>query len=115
MLLLNLIIRRYASGQEIHAFYKSLAKEYGVYECTKFQHAIRRAEWSNLKNVWEITVENLQSGEIFVDEAEVFLNCGGALKSVKSKVEQQVPSILTKTPAIGNGRPLMVCTTSKGL
>lgn len=71
---------RYAPAAEIQEFYKGLAKEYGVYEHTKLRHAIRRAEWDNEANVWAITVENLETGEIFVDHAEVFLNLGGNLK-----------------------------------
>ncbi len=71
---------RYAPAAEIEAFYKGLAKEYDVYEHTKFRHAIRRAEWDKDENVWAITVENLETGEVFVDRAEVFLNLGGNLK-----------------------------------
>lgn len=59
-----------------------------MYEHTKFRHAIRRAEWDNNTNVWAITVENLETGEIFVDHAEVFLNLGGNLKYATSLLLQ---------------------------
>lgn len=72
--------QRYASGNEIQRFYARLARQYSVYDHTKFQHAIRKAVWDDDRNVWQLTVEDIRSGNTFTDEAEVFINCGGALK-----------------------------------
>jgi cation diffusion facilitator CzcD-associated flavoprotein CzcO len=72
----------YASGDEIEAFYQRLAKEYGVYQQTKFKHQIEGAVWDDEAGLWRITVKHLETGESFVDSAEVFVNCGGVLKCV---------------------------------
>ncbi|CEN60361.1 hypothetical protein ASPCAL02802 [Aspergillus calidoustus] len=71
----------YASGEEIEAFYQRLAKEYGVYQQTKFKHQIEGAVWDDEAGLWRITVKHLETGESFVDSAEVFVNCGGVLNN----------------------------------
>jgi cation diffusion facilitator CzcD-associated flavoprotein CzcO len=75
----------YGSGDEIEAFYQRLAKEYGVYQQTKFKHQIEGAVWDDEAALWRITVRNLETGESFVDSAEVFINCGGVLKCVGNR------------------------------
>ena len=72
----------YASGQEIWAWYKKLAEEYGVYERTKFRHKVTAAEWNDAKQIWEVQVKDLQTGRVFVDTAEILINGGGPLRQV---------------------------------
>lgn len=70
----------YVGAEEIWDFYRKLAREYGVYEKTKFRHKVVGAEWDDDASVWRVSVENLDTGEIFQDQAEVLFNSGGILK-----------------------------------
>ena len=72
--------RVYASGREIAQYFQKLAREYGAYDNAKLGHKITAAVWDDLAAVWKVTVQNLETGETFVDEAEVFINSGGVLK-----------------------------------
>lgn len=72
--------RVYASAEEICAFYKGLAKDYGVYEKTKFKHQVTRAEWDASTSQWKITVLDLETGRAFVDQVHVLINGGGPLR-----------------------------------
>ena len=46
----------------------------------KLQHQIIGALWDDSKVQWSIEVKNLQTGTIFTDTADVFINGGGILK-----------------------------------
>lgn len=70
----------YAGGEEIWRFYQSLAREYGVYEKTKFRHRVVGAVWDVDEAEWKVEVENLETGERFTDRVNVLINGGGALK-----------------------------------
>lgn len=72
--------RFYASGEEIRQWYQKLAKEYSVYEHTKFNHKVVGARWDENTQLWTVEVEDLITGSRFTDTAEVFINGGGALK-----------------------------------
>jgi cation diffusion facilitator CzcD-associated flavoprotein CzcO len=71
----------YARGEEIFSFYRGLAEDYGVYEKTKFEHKVTGARWMSETGQWEVTVENLKTGETIVDAGNVLLNCGGVLNN----------------------------------
>ncbi|KAH8810611.1 hypothetical protein F5884DRAFT_875183 [Xylogone sp. PMI_703] len=73
----------FADGSEIWQFYRKLAREYGVYEKTKFGHRVVGAQWDNDAGLWRVTVEDLATNEIFVDSAEVLINSGGILNNWK--------------------------------
>ncbi|KAF5010117.1 hypothetical protein FDECE_3703 [Fusarium decemcellulare] len=75
--------RFYAGGEEIRQWLKTQAKDYGLYEHTKFNHKVVGAEWNEERGVWAVEVENLQEGSKFTDEAEILLNGGGALNNWK--------------------------------
>lgn len=72
--------RAYASGEEIWQFYRGLAKDYGVYEKTKFRHKVVGATWNVENSEWEVEVEDQASGTKFTDRADVLINGGGSLK-----------------------------------
>lgn len=72
--------RFYASGEEIWRWYKKLAEKYQVYEHTKFKHKVVGAEWSESEQIWQVEVEDLETGHSFIDKAEVLINGGGPLK-----------------------------------
>lgn len=76
----NRLGSRYAGSEEIWKFYKGEAEKYGVYEHTKFEHKVVAAEWNESTGKWLVKAENLKTGEIVEDSAEVVINCTGALK-----------------------------------
>ncbi|KAK3367748.1 flavin-binding monooxygenase [Podospora didyma] len=73
----------YVGAEEIWDFYRGEAKKYGVYEHAKFNHRVVGAEWNDAHGRWTVTVEDLKTGEISEDSAEVVLNCAGVLNRWK--------------------------------
>ncbi|KAB5511525.1 flavin-binding monooxygenase [Coniochaeta sp. 2T2.1] len=73
----------YAGAEEIFEFYRKEAKRYGLYEHTKFGHRVLSAVWGEAKGRWIVTVEDLATGRISEDSAEVVLNCAGVLNKWK--------------------------------
>lgn len=51
-----------------------------MYEHTRFGHRVVSAVWSDDDGRWTVTVEDLATGKISEDRAEVVLNCAGVLK-----------------------------------
>lgn len=49
-------------------------------QCMKLGHKVTHASWDDDKGGWQATVEDLQSGTMFVDTAEVLINYSGVLK-----------------------------------
>ena len=45
-----------------------------------FNREVIGAQWDEENGVWDVRVKNLQTGETFVDSAEIFINNGGFLK-----------------------------------
>ncbi|KIW13026.1 hypothetical protein PV08_08213 [Exophiala spinifera] len=75
--------RAYASGEEIWKFYKGLARDYGVYEKTRFRHKVVGATWNVENSEWELEVEDLESGTKVTDKVDVLINGGGSLNNWK--------------------------------
>ncbi|RFU27187.1 hypothetical protein B7463_g9146, partial [Scytalidium lignicola] len=73
----------YVGAEEIWNFYRDRAQEYGVYEHTKFNHKVVGAEWNEEAGMWTVRVENVLTGKILEDSAEVVINCTGALNNWK--------------------------------
>jgi hypothetical protein len=77
-----ILVVRYVGAEEIWDFYRDRAKEYGVYEHTKFNHRVVGAEWNDDSGKWIVRIEDLNTGKIIEDSSEVFINCAGVLKQV---------------------------------
>lgn len=75
-------MQRYAGAEEIWDFYRARAEEYKLYQHAKFRHNVVGAEWSEADGRWTVKVEDLATGQVTVDSAEVILNCAGVLKCV---------------------------------
>ncbi|KIW96289.1 uncharacterized protein Z519_03358 [Cladophialophora bantiana CBS 173.52] len=73
----------YAGAEEIWKFYRDRAEEYGVYEHAKFNHLVVGAEWNEGYGKWTIKVEDLETGKVTEDSADVVINCCGALNKWK--------------------------------
>ncbi len=72
--------RFYAGGDEIRRWLQTQARDYGLYEHAKFGHQVQRAEWDADRALWTVAVQDLATGRVFTDEAQVLINGGGALK-----------------------------------
>lgn len=77
-----MILNRYAGSEEIWKFYRDRAEEYGLYKHTKFSHRVIGATWNEDVSKWTVCVEDLQTGQVIEDSAEVVINCAGVLKYV---------------------------------
>ncbi|KAL4769731.1 hypothetical protein BDW60DRAFT_224760 [Aspergillus nidulans var. acristatus] len=75
--------RVYAGAEEIWRFYRDRAEEYGVYRTTKFRHQVVGTTWNEARGRWTVRVEDLASGQVFEDSAEVVINCAGVLNKWK--------------------------------
>jgi cation diffusion facilitator CzcD-associated flavoprotein CzcO len=71
---------RYVGAEEIYEFYRKQAVEYGLYDHAKFNHNVIGAEWNEGSGKWTVTVQDMATGKVFEDSAEVVLNCAGVLK-----------------------------------
>lgn len=79
----------------------------------KFEHEVVYACWAEGKGVWQISVKNLRTGLISVEEAEVFINNGGFLKYVFAHSYLEIlPFDAKEIPVHGGGRILRACMTS---
>ncbi|OAA54251.1 Flavin monooxygenase-like protein [Niveomyces insectorum RCEF 264] len=75
--------RFYAGGDEICRWLQTQAHDYELYAHARFQHEVRRAVWHEDRSVWAVEVQDLQTGRVFTDEAEVFINGSGFLSHWK--------------------------------
>ncbi|KAJ3519792.1 hypothetical protein NM208_g13982 [Fusarium decemcellulare] len=73
----------YASGAEIEAYLKRITTKYDGYKYMKFRHMARRAEWDNNEGKWHVHFKNLDTGEAFVDTADVLCSAVGILNQWK--------------------------------
>lgn len=75
-----MLIDRYAGAEEIWRFYRDRAREYYLYDHAKFEHQVVGAKWNDDEGKWTVNIEDLKTGLVMDDSAEVLINCGGALK-----------------------------------
>ncbi|KAA8911483.1 hypothetical protein FN846DRAFT_1000864 [Sphaerosporella brunnea] len=73
----------YATGPEILEYWKSVARKYEVYKYIRFSRRIKKAEWNVETKRWEVTVENVETGEVVVDEADVLVTAIGHFNAWK--------------------------------
>jgi cation diffusion facilitator CzcD-associated flavoprotein CzcO len=53
----------FAQGAEIRDYWRDFGKRHGVYQYTKFNTRVDRAEWTEGESSWKLTVKNLVSRE----------------------------------------------------
>jgi cation diffusion facilitator CzcD-associated flavoprotein CzcO len=70
----------YVGSPEIFDYFQGRAKEFGVYELVRLNHAVRKATWDDVQGKWRVEIEDLKTQQTFIDEAEVLINSGGFLK-----------------------------------
>ncbi|OGM39642.1 hypothetical protein ABOM_011452 [Aspergillus bombycis] len=72
----------YSYGEDILQYLIDVVDRFDLRKYFKFEHEVVYACWAEDKGVWQISVKNLRTGMISVEEAEVFINNGGFLKYV---------------------------------
>jgi cation diffusion facilitator CzcD-associated flavoprotein CzcO len=74
----------YAYAPEIWKYLKAIEQENSFIEkYIKLKHRIEQAKWDEDSAVWRLKVRNLDTDEVFEDQAEFFINAGGVLNSWK--------------------------------
>lgn len=53
-----------AAGPEIQQYLLATARKYNVYQYCKFQHLFHSARWDAGSGKWDITIEDLLTGEV---------------------------------------------------
>ncbi|KUJ11162.1 flavin-binding monooxygenase [Mollisia scopiformis] len=69
----------YAPAKEICAYLHGIADKYGVMRHVKLSHKITSCKWNDYTKKWELTVENVKTGETINDDADVLLSARGNL------------------------------------
>jgi cation diffusion facilitator CzcD-associated flavoprotein CzcO len=73
----------YASGSEIHKYWKGVASKYGVDKHVRLNSKITEARFDESTSQWRVKLCRSDTGEIFEDKADVLYNCIGALNEWK--------------------------------
>ncbi|OQV04653.1 hypothetical protein CLAIMM_09506 [Cladophialophora immunda] len=73
----------YASGRDIHNYWKGVAAKYGVNKYVKLNTKVIEARFDESASKWYVKLCRTDSGEIFEDTADVLYNCIGALNEWK--------------------------------
>ncbi len=73
------VSQMYAAGEEMLGYQKAMAKEFGLYDHTKFNSEIIEARWNDDEAYWELKLRN---GETYT--ADVFVPAWGQLNAPKT-------------------------------
>ena len=73
------VSQMYAAGEEMLGYQKAMAKEFGLYDHTKFNSEITEARWNDDEAYWELKLRN---GETYT--ADVFVPAWGQLNAPKT-------------------------------
>ncbi|KAH7108808.1 hypothetical protein EDB81DRAFT_430747 [Dactylonectria macrodidyma] len=71
--------RFYAPAAEIRQYLESITQRYSVDRFVKTSHKVIEAGWDGSTSQWHVTVENLRTGEIMLDKADVVISARGTL------------------------------------
>ncbi|EHL02898.1 putative sterigmatocystin biosynthesis monooxygenase stcW [Glarea lozoyensis 74030] len=72
----------YAPAPEIRQYLEDVVKRFSVDRFIKCLHKVVGAQWDDKKAKWEVRVENLETREIFTDEADVVISARGTLNDI---------------------------------
>lgn len=71
----------YAPAKEIQAYLERVAKKYSADRFIKLQHEIKACHWDDKLAKWNVTVEDLATGEVKHDQADVVISGRGNLNT----------------------------------
>lgn len=73
----------YAGAPEILKYWQRVADKYGIRKYMKFGHKCVEARWDEPTSKWHVTVQQLDTGKIIEDTADVLMTGIGALNEWK--------------------------------
>jgi cation diffusion facilitator CzcD-associated flavoprotein CzcO len=71
----------YAPAAEIQAYLDGVARKYGADRFVKLRHKIKRCKWDDKIAKWNVTVDNLATGETIHDQSDVLICARGNLNT----------------------------------
>ncbi|KAH8202076.1 hypothetical protein TruAng_003744 [Truncatella angustata] len=69
----------YAPQAEICAYLHRITDKYGVMRFVRLEHEVESCTWSARTRKWCIKIHNLQTGDLFEDEADILISARGNL------------------------------------
>ncbi|KAH8689850.1 hypothetical protein BGW36DRAFT_440544 [Talaromyces proteolyticus] len=72
----------YAPAAEIREYLESVVRRYSVDRFIKPLHKVIDARWIEDTSQWHVTIENLRTGEIIMDQADVVISARGTLNEM---------------------------------
>lgn len=73
----------FAPGAEIRDYWQEQARKYDVYQYTKLGQRVEGADWDEEQSVWRVTVRNVVTDEVRVEEADFVLTALGRFNAWK--------------------------------
>ncbi|KAF2832390.1 FAD/NAD(P)-binding domain-containing protein [Ophiobolus disseminans] len=73
----------YPKGDEIQQYYENTVKDYGLFDRFHLQHKVLHARWQERQKTWSIEIQNLVTGEIFIETADFFVSSQGRISQPK--------------------------------
>lgn len=73
----------FSPAEEIGAYLCRICDDEGMRDVIKTQHKVAAAQWDEAQGRWQLTVENLATGEQFADHADFLIDGSGILKYVQ--------------------------------
>ncbi|KAI0013333.1 FAD/NAD(P)-binding domain-containing protein [Xylariaceae sp. FL0662B] len=74
---------QFAQGAEIKEYWQHVARKYDVYQYLKLSHQVEELRWDESRAVWNVKVQNLNTGETFNQEADFVLTAIGRFNAWK--------------------------------
>ncbi|KAL3473778.1 monooxygenase [Aspergillus californicus] len=71
----------YAGSAEIQGYFVGFAEKYGLARYIRTSHVVRETRWVEGRGVWEVRVEDLQTGEVGLDWCHVLVHATGYLNT----------------------------------
>lgn len=73
----------YAPGAEIQQYLEDVATRFGATRFIKLCHEVRHCAWDDQNKLWKIQVQDLTTGTIIDDEANILVTARGQLNEIK--------------------------------
>ncbi|KAK5052671.1 hypothetical protein LTR84_002536 [Exophiala bonariae] len=73
----------YSYSEEIWQYFADIVKRFQLRKYMKLKHEIIDASWDEDNAKWKVRIKNLVTDEVFVDQADIFINGGGVLNNWK--------------------------------
>ncbi|KAL1981042.1 hypothetical protein VTN96DRAFT_3151 [Rasamsonia emersonii] len=67
----------FAQGHEIREYWQSVARKFDAYKYFRFRQKVQRAEWVAEETKWKLTIEDLNSGEVYEDRLDFLVSAIG--------------------------------------